>query len=61
MRRTSVARRYARALFSLAREQDSVDSTRTELGDFGEKLHRRHLAESAGLRPLAADGACGFR
>jgi F-type H+-transporting ATPase subunit delta len=47
MRSTAVANRYARALFSLARDDDSVESTRSELADMARllasnpELHKR--------------------
>jgi len=38
MRSTAAAHRYARALFSLAQEENSVESTRGELADMAELL-----------------------
>jgi F-type H+-transporting ATPase subunit delta len=47
MARAGVARRYAKALFELAREQNRIAETREELGRLG-----RVLAESAELRAV---------
>jgi F-type H+-transporting ATPase subunit delta len=52
MRRTSVARRYARALFSLAADQDAVDSTRAELAGMAELLASNPEFERRLFRPL---------
>ncbi len=52
MRSSAASRRYARALFALAREQDAVEDTRRELSQlsdlFGESPELRHAL----FRPL---------
>lgn len=52
MRSAAAARRYARALFALARETDSVDSVRAELGALAQVLDENHEVRNAVFRPL---------
>ncbi|HEY5656619.1 MAG TPA: ATP synthase F1 subunit delta [Myxococcota bacterium] len=52
MRSPTVARRYARALFAIASESQSVDSVREELGRIAELVHAHPELRHALFRPL---------
>ena len=52
MRSPTVARRYARALFAIARESDAVDRVREELGGIAEVLDAHPELRHALFRPL---------
>jgi F-type H+-transporting ATPase subunit delta len=52
MRSPAAARRYARALFSLAREEDRIDAVRTELDALAELLADNTELRQAIFRPL---------
>lgn len=52
MRKTLAARRYARALFSLAREEAAIDSIRTELSEMAALIASNHELERRLFQPL---------
>jgi F-type H+-transporting ATPase subunit delta len=52
MQTTAAARRYARALFALATEENSVDATRSALSDLAKLLSESPELEQRIFRPL---------
>lgn len=52
MRSTAAARRYARALFSIAREEDAIDAVRAELVQLSRLLAENPDLRNALFRPL---------
>lgn len=52
MRTTAAARRYAKALFSIAQEDDAVDQIRAEMTAFGEMIAESKELADALLTPL---------
>ena len=52
MRNTAAARRYARALFSIAEDAGAIDSIRSQLVQLGELLSDEPSLKDALFRPL---------